>query len=113
MKCLIIEDDIQLLNILRVQLEDRGITSDLFASMEDLISSGKHQFLDQYNFILADYNLPGEKGTKIIEIRDQLNIKTVIVVITGEPFVEGLSISENVFTIQKPFILDEILDGLS
>lgn len=112
MKVLIIEDDQEIIKLLKISLK-----KEIF--MTDYSTDGKKGLFifqtNHYDLLIIDYNLPNKNGQEIIkEIRkENKNVKIIVITIdatleTKEKFFE-LGVDDY---ITKPFIFSELLSRI-
>lgn len=109
MQILLIEDDKNLCNLLRFQLEQEQHTVDICHNGED----GLDLFLqDSYDLVLLDRMLPAMNGLSILRAARKKGIMTPVIVITalGELYdrIEGLDSGADDYIV-KPFAFEELM----
>lgn len=108
MKVLIVEDELDLLDSIAEGLTLLGYVTDKAKSGIDAIDMA---FVESYDLIILDVNLPGKDGFEVLkEIRD-FNKEVAIIVLTArsdiEDRVKGLDLGASDYMI-KPFSLREL-----
>ena len=108
MKVLLIEDDKELAQTLKEELEHHFIVDLAFSGEKGEYAS----FINEYDVIIIDYNLPGINGLEVCKkIRDG-NIHAPILMLTGESEinkkVEALNSGADDY-LTKPFVMEELL----
>ena len=108
MKALFIEDDKELAETLKEELSSRFIIDLAFSGEEGEYNS----FVNDYDVIIIDYNLPGINGIEVCRKIREGNIRTPILMLTGEVEVskkiEALNSGADDY-LTKPFVLEELL----
>lgn len=109
MNILVVEDDINLSNDLKTQLESENFTVDL---AYDGITAEEMVHKKEYHCILADVNLPGKNGNELVRsIRDkELDIPVLMITAFGEidDKLKGFENGADDY-ITKPFFFKELL----
>lgn len=108
MRILIIEDDIELGNLMKKGLEQFGFSTDIACNGED---GEEKVFLNEYDAILLDLNLPDKDGLNVLkEIRER-DITTPIIIVSARDKVKeralGLDRGADDYIV-KPFDLEEL-----
>lgn len=108
MKLLIIEDEEDLLDALKTGFEKKGYVVDTAADGTD---GGELAFVNDYDLILLDLNLPGMDGLEILKkIRENDLRQKVMILSARSDFaqrIEGLDLGANDYLI-KPFDFGEL-----
>ena len=108
MKVLIVEDELDLLDSIAEGLSLMGYVTDKASNGIDAIDMA---FVESYDLIILDVNLPGKDGFEVLkEIRD-FNQEVAIIMLTArsdiEDRVKGLDLGASDYMI-KPFSLREL-----
>jgi DNA-binding response OmpR family regulator len=108
MKVLFIEDDKELAETLKEELENYFIVDLAFSGEEGEYAS----FVNSYDVIIIDYNLPGINGIDVCRKIRESRILTPILMLTGEVEVtkkiEALNSGVDDY-LTKPFVFGELL----
>ncbi len=109
MKILLVEDDVQLSNDLKHQLEAERFEVDIAF---DGVVAEKYVFRNKYDCVLLDINIPGINGYELSKmIRDkQLNVPVIMLTAFGEieDKLQGFENGADDY-ITKPFYFKELL----
>lgn len=112
-KVLIIDDDIEIVKLLKIALENKGFSVDFcynYNDLQKLMSKG----IDA-DIILLDYYLPEVDGLEITKILLEKGIKIPIIFFTAsdaEQFID--TYPDNIVDfIKKPFSIDSIVESIS
>lgn len=89
MRILIIEDNIKLANNMKENLERSGFTIDISYSGLD---GEEKAFVNEYDAILLDLNLPDKDGVDILKYLRENDISTPIIIATARDQVEELAL---------------------
>jgi len=110
-KLLLIDDDAELCEELADILREYGykvkIAPDAFKG-ETLLVSGR------FDLAVLDYKMPGLTGVEILKRTSNSTVKTVILLVSGRPFMEKLLETENLSgrvsaVLYKPFAPEDLL----
>jgi len=108
MRLLIIEDNKKLADIMKEQLERSGYAVDL---SNDGIDGEEKAYVNGYDVILLDLNLPDKDGLSILEHMRNEQIDTPVIIITArdetEQRVLGLDLGADDYIV-KPFEFSEL-----
>jgi len=109
MKLLIIEDDENILSLLKRNFEEDGFTFDTALNGED----GEYLAItNHYDVIIIDWMLPEKNGVEIINSLRKQNISTPIIMLTAkstlENKIEGIKTGADDY-LTKPFDYEELL----
>lgn len=108
MRILIIEDNIELSNSLKRGLEKNGFYVDVANTG---IDGEEKIFINQYDVILLDLNLPDKDGLEILSFLRKSNLQTPVIVITARDEIEqrafGLNLGADDY-ITKPLQMLEL-----
>lgn len=109
MRVLVIEDDVKLSQVIREGLEKAGFEIDV----ENFGESGEEAaYVEDYDAILLDLNLPDKDGIDVLKFLRQENIQTPIIVVTARDDVKaralGLDYGADDYVI-KPFDFIELV----
>ena len=92
MRLLIIEDDKALALVMREGLEKSGFTVDISNAG---ISGEEKAFVNDYDVILLDLNLPDKDGIEVLTLLREENIGTPIIIITARDEITELALGLN------------------
>jgi len=92
MRLLIIEDDKALALVMRKGLEKGGFTVDISNAG---ISGEEKAFVNDYDVILLDLNLPDKDGIEVLTLLREENIGTPIIIITARDEITELALGLN------------------
>lgn len=111
-KVLIIDDEVMVLDALKVILEDLGYGvdgySDPFAGEEAAIAGG-------YDLVLSDLRMPGKNGAEVVKTILEKKPKTRVLVITAypsDPLAEKALEHGALDLVGKPFEISKIVSYL-
>lgn len=108
MKVLIIEDFVELAKRMKEALEHIGFSVDL---AHDGLSGEEKAFVNSYDAILLDLNLPDQDGIEILKFLRNQNITSPVIIVTArdelEDRVKGLDLGADDYLV-KPFQLEEL-----
>jgi len=108
MRVLIVEDNIELSEYVKKSLEKDNFAVDI---SYDGVSGEEKAFVNDYDVILLDLNLPDKDGFEILSFLRNSNVQTPVIIITArdktEQRVKGLDIGADDY-ITKPFDLTEL-----
>ena len=110
-KILVVDDDAELCEEMAEILSDSGLS---VVNTSDCKMVG--QLLKEHSFDAAilDFKMPGKSGIDIMKEIKRASPRTSIFLVSGKPFLENLTIKENVRdmlidVISKPFDIDELI----
>lgn len=108
-RILVVDDEPDLCNILKYNLEDKGYNVDVSNSAEEALKRD----LSSYHLILLDVMMENISGFEMLSIlRNERNIKTPVIFITAmsteQNMVQGFKIGADDY-IKKPFSINEVL----
>ncbi len=108
MKILLLEDDIFLGDLVREHLQERGFEVVLCSDGEDTYERIQREHFD---ILLLDINVPGIKGSELLQLLRQQKINTPAIFITSlnsaQDVQEGFAIGADDY-IKKPFEFEEL-----
>jgi len=108
MRILVIEDNKELCEYIKMSLEQEGYAVDISLDGND---GEEKAFVNSYDVILLDLNLPGKDGLEIIKFLRESNINTPVIMITARGEINdraiGLDSGADDYLI-KPFDLVEL-----
>lgn len=108
MKILLIEDELDLQNAIRRGLEKKGYAVDSAANGEDGLEQA---FINDYDLLILDLNLPGTDGIEILKEIRRENKQLRILILSARSEIEdrilGLDMGANDYLV-KPFHFDEL-----
>lgn len=108
MRLLIIEDNIELANSMKLGLTQHGFSIDVCYDGE---SGEEMAFVNDYDAILLDLNLPDKDGIEILKYLRDENINCPVIIITARDEIEdrafGLDLGADDY-LTKPFELVEL-----
>lgn len=108
MRLLIIEDNVTLANTTRLALIEYGYTVDIAYNGSD---GEEKAFVNSYDAILLDLNLPDKDGIEILKFLRGENIQTPVIIVTARDEIKqralGLDLGADDY-ITKPFDLLEL-----
>ena len=109
MRILIIEDDAQLSDVLRLQFEQEGIQADHVANGADAVY---YALQTVYDVIILDRMLPGMDGLSLLKAIRENKIHTPVILATAVDSVKeriaGLNLGADDY-IAKPYDIGELL----
>ncbi len=109
MRILIIEDDEQLLEALKLQLEHSGFQTDCITDGADAVYYALHNI---YDVIILDRMLPGMDGLTILKLLRENQIHTPVILATAvdsiSDRIEGLDCGADDYIV-KPYDVGELL----
>lgn len=108
MKILIVEDDLNILSLLKEHLKEEGFIIDVAQSGAD----GEYlAILNQYDVIILDWMLPEKSGIDVLKTLREKNITTPVIILTAkgdiEDKIKGLKTGADDY-LPKPFSLQEL-----
>lgn len=108
MKILIIEDDTNILSLLKEYFKEEGFIIDIAKNGED----GEYlATINQYDIIILDWMLPKKSGIEILKTLRNKNISTPVIMLTAKGDIEdkinGLKTGADDY-LAKPFSLEEL-----
>lgn len=108
MKVLIVEDELDLLDSIAEGLSLLGYVTDKASNGDDAIDMA---FVESYDLIILDVNLPGRDGFEVLRSIRQFNEEVAIIMLTArsdiEDRVKGLDLGASDYMV-KPFALREL-----
>ncbi len=111
MKILLIEDDIKLLENIKIGLKKHGFRVDIARDGEEGLYLGEN---NKYDVIIVDWMLPKLSGIDLIKKLRKDGINTPVLILTAkneiEDKVEGLQVADDYLT--KPFDFEELIARL-
>jgi len=106
---LIIDDETDILNMLKQQLLRNGYDVDTAASGDEGIKKIKH---NEYGLIITDIKMPGISGYQVLDfLRNKIKKSTPIVGMSGTPWL--LNHTDFNAILPKPFFIKELLALIS
>lgn len=109
MRLLIIEDNVAILEYMKIELEKNGFCVDI--STTGGVGEEK-AYINDYDLILLDLKLPDKDGNEIIKYLREENINTPIIIISGCSDTKDILNSFNLGAddyIKKPFQIEELI----
>ncbi len=109
MRLLIIEDNVTILDYMKIELEKKGFCVDI------AITGGvgeEKAYINEYDLILLDLKLPDKDGNQIVKYLRDENISTPIIIISGCYDTENILSCFNLGAddyIKKPFQIEELI----
>lgn len=108
MKILIVEDDLNILSLLKEHLKEEGFIIDVAQNGAD----GEYlAILNQYDVIILDWMLPEKSGIDVLKTLREKNITTPVIILTAkgdiEDKIKGLKTGADDY-LPKPFSLQEL-----
>ena len=108
MKILIIEDDLNILSLLKENFKEEGFIIDIAEDGED----GEYlATINQYDIIILDWMLPKKNGIEVLKTLRNKNISTYVIMLTAKGDIEdkinGLKTGADDY-LAKPFSLKEL-----
>ncbi|WP_024786702.1 MULTISPECIES: response regulator transcription factor [unclassified Lebetimonas] len=108
MKILIVEDDLNILSLLKEHLKEEGFIIDIAQNGAD----GEYlAILNQYDVIILDWMLPEKSGIDVLKTLREKNITTPVIMLTAkgdiEDKIKGLKTGADDY-LPKPFSLQEL-----
>jgi len=108
MKILIVEDEIDLLNLIKRYFKKEGYVCEEATTFKE----GYKKIINfEYDCAIIDLNLPGGDGLQLVEILRKANIQTSILIVSARDTVDdrikGLDIGADDY-LTKPFNLSEL-----
>lgn len=108
MRALVIEDNKELAYNVKRGLEDEGLVIDIANNGED---GEEKAFINSYDVILLDLNLPDKDGIKILEFFRENKLNTPVIIVTARDGVnelaKGLDLGADDYIV-KPFQIIEL-----
>lgn len=108
MRVLVIEDNKELAYNVKRGLEDEGLVVDIANNGED---GEEKAFVNNYDVILLDLNLPDKDGIKILEFFRENKLDTPVIIVTARDCVnelaKGLDLGADDYIV-KPFQIIEL-----
>lgn len=105
MRVLIIEDNVEILKCMKVELEKSGLYVDI---ANNGLEGEEKAYVNEYDVILLDLNLPDKDGMEILKYLRKENIETPIIIITASiEITKGLNLGADDYIV-KPFNMDEL-----
>lgn len=109
MRILVIEDDRQLLEVLKLQLEHHGFQADCIVDGADAVY---YALQNVYDMIILDRMLPGMDGLTILKLLRENQIHTPVILATAigsvKERIAGLDCGADDYIV-KPYDVDELL----
>ena len=106
---LVVDDEVPILNMLKLRLSRIGFTVDTAVNGKDAINKIDHNF---YNVILTDIKMPGISGDQILDyLRNKVKKSTPIIGMSGTPWL--LAESQFDAVLSKPCTMEETLAAIS
>ena len=103
MRALVIEDNKELAYNVKIGLENEGLVVDIANNGED---GEEKAFINNYDVILLDLNLPDKDGIKILEFFRGNKLNTPVIIVTARDGVnelaKGLDLGADDYIV-KPF----------
>lgn len=105
MRVLIIEDNVEILKCMKVELQKSGLYVDI---ANNGLEGEEKAYVNEYDVILLDLNLPDKDGMEILKYLRKENIETPIIIITASiEITKGLNLGADDYIV-KPFNMDEL-----
>lgn len=105
MRVLIIEDNVEILKCMKVELQKSGLYVDI---ANNGLDGEEKAYVNEYDVILLDLNLPDKDGMEILKYLRKENIETPIIIITASiEITKGLNLGADDYIV-KPFNMDEL-----
>ncbi len=113
-RILIVDDDKELTSEITEILEDEGLDVDVAC---DGLKGASMAKTARYDVILLDIKMPGVSGIELLREIKQYNCTSRILLVSGNPFLEKLTVQENLTglvtgLISKPFNIENLIARL-
>ena len=113
-RILIVDDDAELAQELAEVLRDCGFSVD---NISDSINGKTLIEQNSYDIYLLDYKMSGLNGIDLLKRIKEKNMKSLVFIVSGRPFIENVLKEENVDSlvagvIKKPFDVEALLQTI-
>lgn len=112
-KVLVIDDDIELLDKIRITLSYSGITVKTFSNPYKAVDAFK---TDKYDAVITDINIPEMNGLQVLKAVHNLDPSACVIILTGHPEedVKESAMSSGAYAfLSKPLDIEELIQILS
>lgn len=112
-KVLIIDDEVMVLDALKVILEDLGYLVDGYS---DPVAGEKAAIEGEFDLILSDLRMPGKNGAEVVKAIIEKRPTARVLVITAfpsDPLAEQALQAGAVGLVRKPFEISKIMEYLN
>jgi len=106
---MVVDDDVNICTILSEELNEIGFISNYFTTAEGAID---YLMEHQVDLVLLDLKMPGKDGFYVLNMLNELKIKTKTIVLTAYADLSGIIQSSHLGAIDfisKPYDFDELL----
>ncbi len=109
MRLLIVEDNLEVLNSMKIELEKHGFYVDI---ADNAIEGEEKAYINEYDLLLIDLKLPDKSGSDIVKYLRSENVDVPVIIISGcsdnFEIINSFNLGVDDY-IKKPFQIEELI----